>query len=217
MSGFYFREFCQLILLCFIFQFKLDFNKITECSEKVIKDNHKTSFEIWFYDLSFKTSISVGVFTFGIFFSLMIPMISPFVIFLIIIQLYIDKYNLLYIYPLEFESQTISRKALVKNSFYAIILFQLGMIILGFTRLDDVSNKIGFYWLGFIVIQFVIIIIYFEFMRKPWEGAEIELEKILQLQQNKILEDSISEMTISQAPNITNDNRKNSIDLENQN
>jgi len=33
-------------------------------------------------------------------------------------------------------------------------------------------------------------------MRKPWEGSEIELEKILQLQQNKILEDSISEITI---------------------
>ena len=45
---------------------------------------------------------------------------------------------------------------------------------------------------GFIFIQLVVIIITFEFMRQPWEGKEVEFEKILQLQQDKILEDSIS-------------------------
>jgi hypothetical protein len=34
-------------------------------------------------------------------------------------------------------------------------------------------------------------------MRRPWEGVEIELEKVLELQQNKILEDSISSMTLA--------------------
>lgn len=40
------------------------------------------------------------------------------------------------------------------------------------------------------------IIIVFEFMRKPWEGVEIELEKALELEQNKILENEISCMTM---------------------
>jgi hypothetical protein len=42
------------------------------------------------------------------------------------------------------------------------------------------------------------LVIIFEFMRRPWEGVEIELEKVLELQQNKILEDSISEMTLAE-------------------
>ena len=103
----------------------------------------------------------------------------------------------MYIYPLEFESQTISRKALVKNSFFAIILFQTSMALLGFTRRQPLSDRVSWYWLGLILVQLVVLVIVFEFMRKPWEGAEIELEKILQLQQDKILEDSISEMTMS--------------------
>jgi len=96
---------------------------ITSCHDKVIMDNYRTTFKQWFYDLSFKSAVSVIVFTFGLFFSLMIPLVTPFVMVLIMGQYFIDKYNMLYIYPLEFESQTISRKALIKNSYFAIILF----------------------------------------------------------------------------------------------
>ena len=38
----------------------------------------------------------------------------------------------------------------------------------------------------------------FEILRKPWEGSEIELEKVLELQQNKILDDSVSSMGLSE-------------------
>lgn len=44
------------------------------------------------------------------------------------------------------------------------------------------------------------LLIIFEFVRKPWEGAEVELEKILQLQRDKVLEDSVSELTLSALP-----------------
>lgn len=71
------------------------------------------------------------------------------------------------------------------------------MALLGFTRRQPLSDRVSWYWLGLILVQLVVLVIVFEFMRKPWEGAEIELEKILQLQQDKILEDSISEMTMS--------------------
>ena len=88
----------------------------------------------------------------------------------------------MYIYPLEFESQAISRKALVKNSYYSIVVFQIGMALIGLTQQDPISNRISIYMFGLIIIQLVVIIITFEFMRKPWEGVEIELEKILELQ-----------------------------------
>jgi hypothetical protein len=42
-----------------------------------------------------------------------------------------------------------------------------------------------------------VLLFIFEIFRKPWEGVEIELEKVLELQQNKILDDSVSSMTFS--------------------
>ena len=109
----------------------LDFQKLVESFEKVIKNNGKTRFEDWFYDLSFKSSIAVSFFTFGLCFCVLYPFISVLVLLFLICQFYIDKYNLMYIYPLEFESQRISRKTLVTNSFYAVILFQLCVIGVG--------------------------------------------------------------------------------------
>ena len=68
------------------------------------------------------------------------------------IQFYIDKYNLMFIYPLEFESQTISRKMLVKNSFFAVILFQLGMISVGSLKTGTLSPKVIVYLVAFVLI-----------------------------------------------------------------
>ena len=52
------------------------------------------------------------------------------------------------------------------------------------------------------------IFVVFEFMRSPWEGVEIELERVLELQQHKILEDSISVMTM-QNPGNEGQNEEN--------
>lgn len=130
----------------------LDYTQITKCFEKAFKDNHKTSFQQWYLDLSYKSSVAVTVFSLGLFFSISMPVLTPCVLILAVIQLYVDKYNLLYIYPLEFESQTISRKALVKKSCFAIVLFQTGMALLGLTRQKPESNKISVYWLGFVLV-----------------------------------------------------------------
>lgn len=107
----------------------------------------------------------------------------------------------MYVYPLEFESQLISRKALVKNSFYAVILFQIGMIGLGTLGDGILDRKTTVHMLTFVLVQFVTIFVVFEFMRSPWEGVEIELERVLELQQHKILEDSISVMTMQNIGN----------------
>lgn len=89
-----------------------------------------------------------------------------------------------------------SRKALIKNSFYAIILFQSGMVGLGLLSGDLLSKRSVVYLFTFIATQLIIIITMFEYMRRPWEGVEIELEKALKLQHEKLLDDSISCMTM---------------------
>jgi len=91
------------------------------------------------------------MFTFGLVFGITIPNLAVVAILGLVVQYFIDKYNLMYIYPLEFESQAVSRKALIKNSFYAVIIFQVSMVLLGLTK-NHVSKKLAFYLLGFIFI-----------------------------------------------------------------
>ena len=144
--------------------------------------NGKQKFDHWFNDLSYKTTIIVGFFNIGLFFSIIYPHLTVLVWIILVFELYIDKYNLMFIYPLEFESQTISRKMLVKSSFYSVILFQTAMILTGLLRNSLLAPKTAVYLLAFVFIQFVVIIIIFEFMRRPWEGQEILLEKALEIQ-----------------------------------
>ena len=54
------------------------------------------------------------------------------------------------------------------------------------------------YLFSFVLIQFIVLLIAFEFLRKPWEGVEVELERVLELEQNKILENTISCFDLSQ-------------------
>jgi hypothetical protein len=182
MEGFYTRFFIQMALLIFLNQMAMDFEKLVKGYEKIVRNNGKTKFDHWFYDLSFKSSVAVAISTFGLIFCLIYPHIGFLVLFLLVVQFYIDKYNLMYIYPLDFESQVLSRKTLVKNSFYAVILFQLVMIGIGTLRDGLLTTKTQIYLFSFVFIQFIILVIIFEFMRRPWEGVEIELEKVLELQ-----------------------------------
>lgn len=38
------------------------------------------------------------------------------------------------------------------------------------------------YLLSFVLVQLIVLVTVFEFMRRPWEGIELEVEKILDLQ-----------------------------------
>jgi hypothetical protein len=54
------------------------------------------------------------------------------------------------------------------------------MISLG-TFGDSVLNKkLIVYLYSFVVIQLIVIVAVFEFMRKPWDGVENELERALE-------------------------------------
>ena len=55
------------------------------------------------------------------------------------------------------------------------------MIMLGVLSPEKelLSRKAMVYLIAFVIIQLVFILMVFEFLRKPWHGAEIELEKAL--------------------------------------
>ena len=75
------------------------------------------------------------------------------------------------------------------------------MIGLGALGDDILDRTTTVHMLIFVLVQFLPIYIIFEFMRSPWAGVEIELERVLELQQRKILEDSISVMTMQNIGN----------------
>ena len=72
------------------------------------------------------------------------------------------------------------------------------MIGIGSMIDDLLDSRAQLYLISFVLIQLVIQVIAFEFLRKPWEGQEVELERVLELEQNKLLEGDISEMTMNE-------------------
>jgi len=105
---------------------------------------------------------------------------------------------LLYLYPAEFESRIVLRKALIVYIMIAAFLFQGIMFLMANTEL---AQNFGIYLFAFLILQlsnpsyltFLLVTVFsvFEFIRKPWEGREIEIEKVKQEQMNHIF-DSIS-------------------------
>lgn len=69
------------------------------------------------------------MFTLGLTCSVMVPLALPICAILFFIAYAFDKFNLIFVYPIDFESQIMNRKILIKCTFAAILLFQ------GFTTL----------------------------------------------------------------------------------
>ena len=83
----------------------------------------KSKFKHYLYDLGLRNVIAVTMFTFGICWSVIIPVAMPLCAILFWLAYFFDKYNLFYVYPIEFESQLMNRKTLVLCTFMAIIFF----------------------------------------------------------------------------------------------
>lgn len=77
---------------------------------------------------------------------------------------------MIYVYPLDFDSKPTTRRALIIFSVVGIILFQMVMFLIASTVL---SKRVAIYLFAFLVIQIMVIVTAFEFMRKPWEGREL--------------------------------------------
>mmetsp|Transcript_42592 Transcript_42592/g.30750 ORF Transcript_42592/g.30750 Transcript_42592/m.30750 type:complete len:186 (-) Transcript_42592:336-893(-) len=125
------------------------------------------------------------MFTFGLCFSVIFPLLMPLIALFFILAYYIDKYNFLYVYPVDFDSISDNRRALVVYSIFAIIFFQLGTIIVASFNM---TQSTIIYMSGFLVLQVLMICCLLEFARKPWLGKKLEIEKAMEFQNEKLLE-----------------------------
>ena len=89
------------------------------------------------------------MFGFGLTFSLLIPLLCPIMLILTLVVYYIDKYNLIFVYPIEFDSQLTNRETLVRFSILSIIFFQLLMVAYLVFWVDNVYSVVMLLLLGF--------------------------------------------------------------------
>ena len=57
-----------------------------------------------------------------------------------------------------------------------------------------IDKRVGIYLFAFLILQLMILFSLFEFIRKPWEGRELDIELAANAQQNNIL-DSFASLT----------------------
>jgi uncharacterized membrane protein YjdF len=93
---------------------------------------------------------------------------------------------MIYVYPIEFESKAVNRKTLVVYTIVGILLFQFGMFTIAGSVL---SKRVSIYLLVVLIIQTMIIFTLFEFIRKPWEGKETQIDNIIGQQVNNFFDD----------------------------
>ena len=77
-----------------------------------------------YFDYGYNYSFSITVFMLIICFSTTIPLITPFGALFFYIKYYIDKYNLLFLYPAEFESHGNVTEMIIKFELIGIFFFQ---------------------------------------------------------------------------------------------
>mmetsp|Transcript_80331 Transcript_80331/g.111238 ORF Transcript_80331/g.111238 Transcript_80331/m.111238 type:complete len:90 (+) Transcript_80331:2072-2341(+) len=83
----------------------------------------KTKFKHFMYDISYRSTVAVCMYTFGLCFSVLYPLLMPLVFLFFFIAYTVDKYNFLYVYPVDFDSISDNRRALVVYSIIAIVIF----------------------------------------------------------------------------------------------
>jgi len=103
------------------------------------------------YDVGLRIGLAVTIFTLGLCCSVLIPLAMPICAILFAVTYAFDKYNLLfvYMYPIDFESQIMNRKILIKCTVCAIILFQVVTIAVLQSLL---SSKVLIYLIGILIV-----------------------------------------------------------------
>jgi hypothetical protein len=104
--------------------------------------NGKYKFSHFVHDLGLRCCTVVVLFGLGLTFSLLIPLLAPIMLLIFVVAYYLDKYNLIFVYPIEFDSQINNRETLVRYSLLGVIIFQLLMLVFLFKLLPSIIGMI---------------------------------------------------------------------------
>ena len=97
--------------------------------------NHEYSeenweFQEWFFNIGYSVPYNSSIFTLVLLFSTIVPLVLPLGSIFFYIKYLFDKYNLIYVWPEQFESAgKISRNKPITYSIIAIVLYQIAMVV----------------------------------------------------------------------------------------
>lgn len=117
------RFMLQAILVVILFQWRSDPHTILKTFLSSFMVTGRNKFKHYLFDLGLRNVLAVVMFTLGLCCSVIIPMAMPICTILFWLTYAIDKYNLFFVYPIDFESQMMNRKILIKCTLSAIMLF----------------------------------------------------------------------------------------------
>jgi len=128
----------------------------------------------------------IVLFTFSLTLSLVIPLIALGAFLLFALTYFLEKYRIMSEQSLSFDSSTPLRRSLILYPLYSIGLFQTLML----TICSSVfPQNVSVYLLAGLVIEVLICLSIFEFSeRKPWEGRELGIERVIQEEQDRLFE-----------------------------
>ena len=156
-----------------------------------------------YFDYGYNYSFSITVFMLTLCFSTTIPLITPFGFLFFLLKYYIDKYNLLFLYPAEFESHGNVTDLVIKFDLIGIFFFQF---IISNLFLKIFHNK---YYSFFATILYLILSLFIYSGMKHLFNVKNNKPNIFE----RVLNKSGLNDFIFNNRNIT-DNRLNNMDLK---
>ena len=165
-----------------------------------------------YFDYGYNYSFSITVFMLILCFSTTIPLITPFGALFFYIKYYIDKYNLLFLYPAEFESHGNVTEMIIKFELIGIFFFQfiISNVFIKIFRDKD-------YAIYATLLYLVISVFIFYGMKQLFIANENDIEEqnfleklISKINLNKILFHNNNEINIDKRASLVRDSSYNS-------
>lgn len=92
--------------------------------------DEKWEFQEWFFNIGYSVPYNASIFALVLVFSTIVPLVLPLGSIFFYIKYLLDKYNLIYVCPEQFESAgKISRNKPIVYSVVAVVLYQIAMVV----------------------------------------------------------------------------------------
>ena len=154
----------------------VDVGMLTEADQTPIHDSNKTHKEVrsnkWYFEIGYQQSFSIAVFALTFVLAWIIPLTLPIGWLFFFLKYYIDKYNMVFGYRIEYEADAYIRRIVWTFSIFSIAFYQfvMGWVFL-ITGDDDMII------LAFLLFLFSIFSVYFFTSSDAWKGKTSRLTK----------------------------------------
>ena len=146
-----------------------DIGMLTEAEQTPIHDSNKAHKDVrsnkWYFEIGYQQSFSIAIFSVTFVFAWIIPLIVPVGCLFFFLKYYIDKYNMVYGYRIEYEADAYIRKVVWTFAILSITFYQMGMgFVFIITGDDDMII------LAFLLFLFSILSVYYFTSTEAWKG-----------------------------------------------